>query len=98
MRTVPGGVFGTWNAFHCFLKIDEMNSYLNNPLDSRQLRAFIMLAREGSFNMHVRVLSGVNNHHIAEAIFKALARALRAALTPDARLGDDIPSTKGTIG
>lgn len=56
------------------------------------------MAREGSFNMHVRVLSGVNNHHIAEAIFKALARALRAALTPDARLGDDIPSTKGTIG
>jgi imidazoleglycerol-phosphate dehydratase len=56
------------------------------------------MAREGSFNMHVRVLSGVNNHHIAEAIFKALARALRAALTPDARRGDDIPSTKGTIG
>ncbi|MCH8206561.1 MAG: imidazoleglycerol-phosphate dehydratase HisB [Chloroflexi bacterium] len=56
------------------------------------------MAREGSFNLHVRVLSGVNNHHIAEAIFKALARALRAALTPDDRLGDDIPSTKGTIG
>ena len=56
------------------------------------------MAREGSFNLHVRVLSGVNNHHIAEAIFKALARALRAALTPDERLGGDVPSTKGTIG
>ena len=56
------------------------------------------MAREGSFNLHVRVLSGVNNHHIAEGIFKALARALRAALTPDDRLGGDIPSTKGTIG
>ena len=40
----------------------------------------------------------MNNHHIAEAIFKALARDLRAALTPDDRLGGDIPSTKGTIG
>ena len=50
--------------------------------------------------VHVGMIKrrGVNNHHIAEAIFKALARALRAALTPDDRLGDDIPSTKGTIG
>ncbi len=56
------------------------------------------MAREGSFNLHVRVLCGVNNHHIAEAVFKALARAVRAALTPDARRAGDIPSTKGTIG
>ena len=56
------------------------------------------MAREGSFNLHVRVLCGVNNHHIAEAVFKALARAVRAALTPDSRRGGDIPSTKGTIG
>ena len=56
------------------------------------------MAREGSFNLHVRVLCGVNNHHIAEAVFKALARATRAALTLDARRGGDIPSTKGTIG
>ena len=56
------------------------------------------MAREGSFNLHVRVLSGVNNHHVAEATFKALARALRAALTLDDRRAGDIPSTKGTIG
>ena len=56
------------------------------------------MAREGSFNLHLRVLCGVNNHHIAEAAFKALARATRAALTPDERRGGDIPSTKGTIG
>ena len=55
------------------------------------------LAREGGFNLHVRVLAGSNNHHKAEAIFKALARALRAALTLDARRSGDIPSTKGTI-
>ena len=55
-------------------------------------------AREGNFNLHVRVLTGVNNHHKAEAIFKGLARALRAALTLDARIAGEVPSTKGTIG
>ncbi len=56
------------------------------------------LAREGSFNLHVRVLTGQNNHHKAEAIFKALARAARAALTLDPRMSGQVPSTKGTIG
>ena len=56
------------------------------------------LAREGGFNLHVKVTAGVSNHHKAEATFKALARACRAALTPDDRLGGEIPSTKGTIG
>ena len=56
------------------------------------------LAREGRFNLHVRVLAGSNNHHKAEAIFKSLARALRAALTRDERLSGQVPSTKGTIG
>jgi imidazoleglycerol-phosphate dehydratase len=55
-------------------------------------------AREGGFNLHVRVLAGANNHHKAEAVFKSLARALRAALTPDPRLDGEIPSTKGQIG
>ncbi|MGH2545233.1 MAG: imidazoleglycerol-phosphate dehydratase HisB [Ardenticatenaceae bacterium] len=55
-------------------------------------------AREGAFNLHVRILSGVNNHHKAEAIFKSLARAMRTALTPDQRLAGEIPSTKGIIG
>ena len=55
------------------------------------------LAREGQFNLHVRIIAGVNNHHKAEAIFKSLARALRAALEIDPRRGDQVPSTKGTI-
>ena len=55
------------------------------------------LAREGAFNLHVKVLTGSNNHHKAEAIFKSLARSLRAALTRDDRLGGEVPSTKGTI-
>ena len=56
------------------------------------------LAREGGFNLHVRVLAGASTHHKAEAIFKALARAVRAALAPDERLQKQVPSTKGTIG
>ena len=55
------------------------------------------LAREGNFNLHVRVLAGHNNHHKAEAIFKGLARAMRAALTLDDRISGEVPSTKGTI-
>lgn len=55
------------------------------------------LAREGAFNLHVRVLAGVNGHHKAEAIFKAVARAMRAALAIDPRSSGDVPSTKGAI-
>ncbi len=55
-------------------------------------------SREGAFNLHLRVLAGSNNHHKAEAAFKALARAVKAALTIDESRGGAIPSTKGKIG
>ena len=54
------------------------------------------LVREGRLTIHVRVLSGSNAHHIAEAIFKALGRALRQAIDKDERR-TGIPSTKGSI-
>ena len=54
-------------------------------------------AREGRFNLHARIVAGVNNHHKAEAIFKSLARSLRGALEGDPRHGGAVPSTKGTI-
>lgn len=56
------------------------------------------MAREGGFNLHVRLLTGTNNHHKAEAVFKSLARACRMALTLDERVAGLIPSTKGSIG
>jgi imidazoleglycerol-phosphate dehydratase len=56
------------------------------------------LAREGNFNLHVLMLAGANNHHKAEAVFKALARAMRTALALDERLSGQSPSTKGTLG
>jgi len=54
-------------------------------------------ALEAKLNLHVRILDGKNGHHKAEAIFKALAKSLRHALTPDPRSPNRIPSTKGTI-
>lgn len=58
------------------------------------LESFAFAARA---NLHVRTISGVNDHHKAEASFKALARALDAATRIDPRRGGDIPSTKGTV-
>ena len=55
------------------------------------------LAIEGRMNLHAKVLAGVSPHHKAEALFKALARALRAAVEPDPRAAGQVPSTKGTL-
>ena len=51
----------------------------------------------GLFTLHVRQLAGENAHHVAEAAFKAVARALRMAVTPDPRAAGAIPSTKGAL-
>jgi imidazoleglycerol-phosphate dehydratase len=55
------------------------------------------LATSARMNLHVNVAYGSNNHHIAEAVFKALARALRQAVEIDPRRADDVPSTKGSL-
>lgn len=47
--------------------------------------------------LHIDNLRGRNAHHQAETIFKAFGRALRMAITPDSRLGDQLPSTKGSL-
>lgn len=48
-------------------------------------------------NLHVRQLAGHNAHHVAEAAFKSVARALRAAVTVEPRIAGEVPSTKGTL-
>lgn len=55
------------------------------------------LAEVAGLNLHVNVPVGTNDHHIAEAIFKALAQALRQAKSIDPQRGGDIPSTKGKL-
>ena len=54
-------------------------------------------AREAGCNLNIEVLSGLNNHHKAEAAFKSMAKAIKHAVTIDDRQAGKIPSTKGTI-
>jgi imidazoleglycerol-phosphate dehydratase len=55
------------------------------------------LAHEGRLNLHARLLAGADDHHRAEALFKALARALDMAVQHDERLAGQAASTKGTL-
>ena len=57
---------------------------------------FETLAHTAGIALHVRVLSGRDPHHLVEAQFKAVARALRAAIEPDPRVSG-VPSTKGAL-
>ncbi len=59
---------------------------------------FSSFAQTAGITLHMETLYGENNHHIAESLFKALARALRAAVAIDPRVVDIVPSTKGILG
>ena len=66
--------------------------------DTELVREFFQaLSTHGGITLHVDLLHGLNSHHIAEAAFKAVARALRDAVETDPRKGDAIPSTKGAL-
>ena len=58
---------------------------------------FGAFAQHAGITLHVENLYGENNHHIIESCFKALARALRTALTIDPRAATSVPSTKGSL-
>ena len=58
---------------------------------------FHSFAQTAGITLHIETLYGQNNHHIAEAAFKGLARALREAVEIDPRKADAIPSTKGSL-
>ena len=59
---------------------------------------FQAFAQAAGITLHIENLYGENNHHIIESCYKALARALRNAITIDPRKAEDVPSTKGTLG
>jgi imidazoleglycerol-phosphate dehydratase len=59
---------------------------------------FQAFAMNAGITLHAEVLYGSNDHHIAEACFKGLARALRTAIGIDPRAKGEVPSTKGTLG
>jgi len=58
---------------------------------------FVSFAQEARINIHAWVLAGKNDHHKAEALFKALARALDTATRIDPRISGNVPSTKDSI-
>jgi imidazoleglycerol-phosphate dehydratase len=59
---------------------------------------FQAFAMNAGITLHVQVMYGTNDHHIAESCFKGLARALRTAVAVDPRAANEIPSTKGSLG
>ena len=87
---LSGRPFLAWSAGFRRPKIGEMDTELFEEF-------FRALAMNGLFNLHVIARAGSNAHHVAEACFKSVARAMRAAVAMDPRLGDGIPSTKGAL-
>jgi imidazoleglycerol-phosphate dehydratase len=66
--------------------------------DTELVREFFQaIATHGGITLHLDLIHGINSHHIAEAAFKAFARALRQAVEVDPRAGGAVPSTKGVL-
>ena len=66
--------------------------------DTELVREFFQgFATHGGITLHIDRVHGLNSHHIAEAAFKSVARALRMAVEPDPRMAGQLPSTKGAL-
>jgi imidazoleglycerol-phosphate dehydratase len=87
---LSGRPFLVWNVEFPTEKIGAFDTQLVREF-------FTAFAMNGGVTLNVAKLDGVNSHHIAEAAFKAVARALRQAVEPDPRAEGAIPSTKGTL-
>lgn len=87
---ISGRPYLVWNVDLPTAKIGTFDTELVREF-------FTAFAMNAGLTLHVDQLSGINSHHIAEAAFKAVARALRDALETDPRKADAIPSTKGTL-
>ena len=87
---LSGRPFLVWNVAMPTAKI--------GGFDTELVREFFQaFSTHGAITLHVDQIHGINSHHIAEAAFKAVARALRMAVEADPRKGDAIPSTKGRL-
>lgn len=87
---ISGRPFLAWSVSFAQPKIGEMDTELFEEF-------FRALAFNAGITLHVTQKAGTNAHHVAEACFKALARALREAVEPDPRAISAIPSTKGVL-
>lgn len=87
---ISGRPFLVWNV--------DMPTAKIGTFDTELVREFFQaFSTHAGLTLHVDALHGYNSHHIAEAAFKAVARALRVALEADPRAAGAIPSTKGTL-
>ncbi len=87
---LSGRPYLVWNV--------EMPTAKIGSFDTELVREFFQaFSTHGGITLHVDRLHGFNSHHIAEAAFKAVARALREAVETDPRKSDAIPSTKGAL-
>lgn len=76
----------------------EFPSQKIGTFDSELVREFFQaFASNAGVTLHAECLYGLNSHHVAESLFKGLARVLRKATETDARTADRVPSTKGTL-
>ncbi len=87
---ISGRPFLAWSVPFARDKVGEMDTELFEEF-------FRALAFNAGITLHMTLKAGTNAHHVAEACFKAAARALRAAVEPDPRAGGAIPSTKGIL-
>jgi len=85
-----GRPFLAWSVTFAQPKIGEMDTDWVEEF-------FRALAFNAGITLHITQKAGTNAHHVAEACFKALARALREAVEPDSRAISAIPSTKGVL-
>jgi imidazoleglycerol-phosphate dehydratase len=87
---ISGRPFLAWSVPFARDKVGEMDTELFEEF----FRAF---AYNAGITLHLALKAGTNAHHVAEACFKALARALRMAVEADPRAPDQVPSTKGVL-
>jgi imidazoleglycerol-phosphate dehydratase len=87
---LSGRPYLVWNAGFSQPRLGEMDTELFEHW-------FHSIAQAAGITLHVEVLYGQNNHHIIEGIFKGFARAMRQAVSLDARRSEAIPSTKGML-
>ena len=76
----------------------DMHTQKIGNFDTELVREFFQaLSTHAGLTLHIDQLHGLNSHHIAEAAFKSVARALRQAVEIDPRMSQALPSTKGAL-
>ncbi len=80
-------------SFDCDFHTEKIGDF-----DTELVKEFwLAFIRTAGITLHIKKITGENSHHIAEAVFKAAARAISSAVAKDGRFPDEIPSTKGVL-